>query len=132
MIFTPTNTPKGTVKAACWKSDTRLKSTARSPTVNMLQLVNEFSDSSGRRAHRVQSWPGRTSPTKCVSIRRCAAPHGRDTDHRAQLGEKRTPLWHQVCSPAALGRSYSEAHTNALEDPQGQVPCVGLLVRFDF
>lgn len=92
MIFTPTNTSKGTMKAACWKSETRLKSNVRSPTVNMLQLITEFPDSSGRRAHRVQSWSCRTSPTKCVSIRRCAAPHGRDTDHRAQLGQRRAPL----------------------------------------
>lgn len=57
----------------------------------MLQLINEFPDSGGRRVHRVQSWPCGTSPTKCVSIRRCAAPHGTDTDHRAQLGERRAP-----------------------------------------
>lgn len=78
MIFTPTNSPNGTVKAARWKSETRFKSAVGPPTVNMLQLINEFPDSTGRRAHRFQSCPCRTSPTKCVSIRGCAAPHGKD------------------------------------------------------
>lgn len=107
MIFTPTNTPKGTVKAARCKSETRFKSAVRPPTVNMLQPRNEFPDSTGRRAHRLQSCPCRTSPTKYVSIRRCPPRQRRSSGRREpHFGTRSFHLLRRVNHPARRIRMF--------------------------